>query len=73
VLEGFAQTRIDTGDAVINVRYAGDGPPILLLHGIPQTHVMWHRVARRAGPVQSHEGIPTHSELRATDAQCAQK
>jgi haloacetate dehalogenase len=45
MLQGFAQTRIDTGDAVINVRYAGDGPPVLLLHGIPETHLMWHRVA----------------------------
>src|SRR5919106_2452188 len=47
MFEGFAQTRIDTGDAVINVRYAGAGAPVLLLHGIPETHVMWHRVAPR--------------------------
>ena len=26
----------------------GDGPPVLLLHGHPQTHVIWHRVANTA-------------------------
>lgn len=45
MLDGFAQGRVDTGEAVINVRHGGDGPPVLLLHGIPETHVMWHRVA----------------------------
>ena len=29
----------------IRVRIAGAGPPLLLLHGYPQTHAMWHRVA----------------------------
>ena len=37
--------RIDTGEAQIRVRHGGAGPPLLLLHGHPQTHVMWHRVA----------------------------
>lgn len=36
---------IDTGEAVIRVRHGGSGPPLLLLHGHPQTHVMWHKVA----------------------------
>ena len=30
---------------MINTRLGGSGPPVLLLHGYPQTHVMWHRVA----------------------------
>ena len=60
MLEGFAQTRIDTGDAVINVRYAGDGPPVLLLHGIPETHVMWHRVA----PLLAREFTVVATDLR---------
>jgi haloacetate dehalogenase len=38
---------IDTGEAVIRVRRGGHGLPVLLLHGIPQTHVMWHRIAPR--------------------------
>jgi haloacetate dehalogenase len=31
----------------IRTRYGGNGPPLLLLHGHPQTHVMWHKVAPR--------------------------
>ena len=36
---------IETGEATLRVRHGGSGPPLLLLHGHPQTHVMWHRVA----------------------------
>ncbi|MBH0779828.1 alpha/beta fold hydrolase [Nocardia bovistercoris] len=46
LFEGFDQRRVPTGDGVeINVRTAGGGPPLLLLHGYPQTHVAWHKVA----------------------------
>jgi haloacetate dehalogenase len=46
MLEGFADRRIATETGVeIRARIAGDGPPLLLLHGYPQTHVCWHRVA----------------------------
>lgn len=45
MFEGFQQVTIDTGEAQIFVRYGGSGRPLLLLHGHPQTHVMWHRVA----------------------------
>jgi len=45
VLENFEQSRITTSGAEINLRKAGQGPPLLLLHGYPQTHVMWHRIA----------------------------
>jgi len=38
---------VDTGEAVLRVRQGGNGPPLLLLHGHPQTHVMWHRLAPR--------------------------
>jgi len=47
MFEGFVQTTIDTGEAQISVRHGGLGPPVLLLHGIPETHVMWHKVAPR--------------------------
>jgi haloacetate dehalogenase len=43
--EDFELSRVDTGEAEIRVRHAGSGPPVLLLHGHPQTHVMWHAVA----------------------------
>jgi haloacetate dehalogenase len=42
---GFTQHRIGTAGAEINLRRGGSGPPVLLLHGYPQTHVCWHRVA----------------------------
>src|SRR3954452_13004574 len=45
MFEGFELSRIDTGEAVIRVRHGGSGPPLLLLHGHPQTHVMWHKIA----------------------------
>jgi haloacetate dehalogenase len=47
MFENFTQRQITTPEAIINLRHAGDGPPVLLLHGHPQTHVMWHRVAPR--------------------------
>src|ERR1051326_5810135 len=45
MFEGFAERRIDVGEAEIFLRVGGEGPPLLLLHGYPQTHVIWHRVA----------------------------
>jgi haloacetate dehalogenase len=45
VFDGFETTEIDTGAARIHVRRAGSGPPLLLMHGYPQTHAMWHRLA----------------------------
>jgi haloacetate dehalogenase len=45
VFDGFETRRVATSGAEINLRLGGSGPPLLLLHGYPQTHVMWHRVA----------------------------
>ena len=42
---GFARRRIATSGAEINVVTGGNGPPLLLLHGYPQTHLMWRKVA----------------------------
>ena len=47
MFEGFTLAMVDTGEAVLRVRQGGSGPPLLLLHGHPQTHVMWHRLAPR--------------------------
>jgi haloacetate dehalogenase len=47
---GFESRRFTTQGSEIFARVAGDGPPLFLLHGYPQTHVMWHRVAPRLAP-----------------------
>ena len=41
----FEQETVDAGGVKINLVRGGSGPPVLLLHGYPQTHVMWHEVA----------------------------
>ena len=45
MLEGFQSRRIARDGVTLNLRRAGQGAPLLLLHGHPQTHAMWHRVA----------------------------
>jgi haloacetate dehalogenase len=47
MFEGFEDATIDTGETTIRLRRGGSGPPLLLLHGNPQTHVMWHLIAPR--------------------------
>ena len=44
---GFTPRRIATSGTEINLIVGGSGPPLLLLHGYPQTHAMWHRIAPR--------------------------
>jgi haloacetate dehalogenase len=46
-MDGFETSRIDTGEVSIFLRSGGTGPPLLLLHGFPQTHLMWREVAPR--------------------------
>ncbi len=41
---GFETRRIATDACDIFARVGGTGPPLLLLHGYPQTHAMWHRL-----------------------------
>ena len=45
MFEGFEHFQVETNDAEINAVRGGQGLPVLLLHGYPQTHAMWHRVA----------------------------
>jgi haloacetate dehalogenase len=45
LFEGFDTRTVAAEGASIRLRLAGDGPPLLLLHGYPQTSAMWHRVA----------------------------
>lgn len=41
----FTQQTVQLDDLLINLRIGGNGPPLLLLHGYPQTHFMWHEIA----------------------------
>ena len=72
---GFTQKRVKTSGATINLTMGGSGSPVLLLHGYPQTHVMWHKVApqlardytvvcadlRGYGDSSKPRGIPGHA------------
>ena len=45
MFEGFARERVRTSEAEIDLVRGGAGPPLLLLHGYPQTKAMWHKIA----------------------------
>jgi haloacetate dehalogenase len=45
IFQDFESTEVDTGETTIFLRRSGRGPPLLLLHGFPQTHLMWRDVA----------------------------
>ncbi|HSU04192.1 MAG TPA: alpha/beta hydrolase [Acetobacteraceae bacterium] len=45
MFEGFRRTRIATSGAEIVAVIGGSGPPLLLMHGNPFTHVSWHKIA----------------------------
>ena len=72
---GFTGRRIRTAGATINLVQSGKGPAVLLLHGYPQTHAMWHKVApqlardysvvcadlRGYGDSSKPKGLPDHA------------
>src|SRR6266581_1906604 len=72
---GFKRRRIRTSGAAINLVHGGVGPPLLLLHGYPQTHAIWHRIApelakrfrvvaadlRGYGDSEKPHGLPDHA------------
>jgi haloacetate dehalogenase len=45
MMPNFTETLIDTGEARIFVSHGGSGPPLVLLHGFPETHLMWREIA----------------------------
>lgn len=47
MFDAFESAEVESGEATIFVRRGGSGPPLLLLHGFPQTHLMWRDVATR--------------------------
>jgi haloacetate dehalogenase len=75
LLPGFTERKIRTSGATIHLEYAGEGPPVLLLHGYPESHVMWHKVApqlardytvvcadlRGYGDSSKPKGLPDHA------------
>ncbi len=60
MFENFTSRLIQVSGATIHCRVGGNGPPLLLLHGCPQTHVMWHKVA----PALSRHFTVVASDLR---------
>ena len=47
MFEGFRKKFVKVNKGKIFCRIGGKGPPLLLLHGYPQTHVMWHKTANK--------------------------
>ncbi|SFK27330.1 alpha/beta fold hydrolase [Celeribacter neptunius] len=47
MFQNFSETEIEVDGATLHARIGGTGTPLLLLHGYPQTHVMWHVIADR--------------------------
>jgi haloacetate dehalogenase len=72
---GFAARKVRTSGATIHLEAGGRGEPVLLLHGYPQTHAMWHKVApelareyavvcpdlRGYGDSSKPRGLPDHA------------
>ena len=72
---GFQRKKVRTRGATINLVAGGKGEPVLLLHGYPETHAMWHKVApelardyavvcpdlRGYGDSSKPTGLPDHS------------
>jgi haloacetate dehalogenase len=65
MFEDFAAEIVDVGDTTIFLRRAGSGPPLLLLHGFPQTHLMWWQIA----PATLRSFVPTCGDTGAAAAQ----
>ena len=57
---GFKASKVQTSGAMINVVLGGQGPPLLLLHGYPQSHAEWHKVA----PLFAREFTVVAADLR---------
>jgi haloacetate dehalogenase len=64
VFDGFQTFDIDAGEVRVHGRRGGSGPPLLLLHGYPQTHAMWHAVA----PALAEEFTVVACDLRGYGA-----
>lgn len=63
-MDGFSNEFVETGEARIFLRRKGSGPPLLLLHGFPQTHLMW----RGSAPLLAEEFTTVCADLRGYGA-----
>ena len=77
---GFNESRIDLPGGAIRLRQGGRGVPVLLLHGNPQTHAMWHKIAPRLAegfsvvcPDQPGHGGSYHPDPVADPASCSRR
>ena len=75
LFKNFSRKNIKTANARIHLVTGGKGPPVLMLHGYPETHVMWHKVApalardytvvcadlRGYGDSSKPKGLPDHA------------
>jgi haloacetate dehalogenase len=75
MFSNFTKQKVRTSGATINLVTGGRGDPVLLLHGYPETHVMWHKVApglardytvvcadlRGYGDSSKPKGVPGHA------------
>ncbi len=50
LLPGFEYGQMEVQGVTINHAVAGSGPPLLLVHGYPENHLMWRRVAPALAP-----------------------
>jgi haloacetate dehalogenase len=64
VYDGFERVQAETGEATINAVHAGSRPPVLLLHGFPQTSAMRHQVA----PALTRQHTVVAADLRGNGA-----
>jgi haloacetate dehalogenase len=61
---GFRTVQLRRAESMVHAVVGGHGPPVLLLHGYPQTHVAWHRMA----PVLAREFTVVAPDLRGYGA-----
>ena len=61
LLPGFESRRVPVMGIEIACRVAGNGPPLLMLHGYPQTHVCWHRLAPALANLKLQETLRNQS------------
>src|SRR5438552_3606175 len=64
MFSGFETLMVDAGETMIFIRRKGNGRPLLLLHGFPETHLMWRRVA----PALAEEFTVICADLRGYGA-----